>query len=538
MKVIPELTDLELRNLSSSAEAKVYREFVKDNSEGTSDWVVVHSLGLANHDRKPYAEMDFLVITPFRYIGLEIKGGRVRCKDGRWLFTDRYGNENSKPESPLDQARGATFALRDFLKRKLSVRYFKFGFATMFPDIDASQSPFGTEWGEIPIYSKNDADKPISEFVRKVVQYWDGKKAGFDDIPPYYSTLIKELVLPDFDLKPTRYERYRELERTVNALTEQQYALLKFARKVPRFVVQGPAGSGKTFLALEDCALAVADGKRTLYVCSRDDFLCYVANEIIPTKFARLKNNPFFSSCSTESMVEGSVHFDLIVVDEAQDYMNQEMFLVLLDTLSGGVANGIFHIFYDDRQVVGYSQFDRFFLPWLKTQYAFVPLQLNQNCRNISSVVQGTVYLTGIDAGEPMVTSGDGDPVRTEEFQTDYELEAKVALEIEQLMMPEEGLNLSDIVVLVDNNRLQETLHSLKGRWPGIRIVKIDDYKGKESEFVICVIESLGSEFDAKRLYVGMTRAKKGLKIFMSNMALNAIRNHLQKLQDRRNRHV
>lgn len=528
MRVIPELTELELSNLPSAAEAKIYREFVRDNSEVAADWLVIHSLGLANHNRKPYAEMDFLVITPSRYIGLEIKGGRVRCSDGRWWFVDRYGNENSKPESPLDQAKGATFALRDFLREKLPIRYFKFGFATMFPDIDATQSLFGTEWGSIPIYSKNDAKKPISEFIDKVMQYWNGKRAGFDEISSYYAMLIKELVLPDFDLKPIRQERYCELEKTINALTEQQYSLLKFARSVSRFVVQGPAGSGKTFLALEDCALAVAEGKRTLYVCSRDEFLHYVLDEIIPQKFAQLKGNALFGTCSIESIADETEQFDLIVVDEAQDFMNQKIFLVLLNKLVGGVADGLFHIFYDDRQIVGYSEFDRSFLPWLKSQYMFVPLQLNQNCRNISFIVHGTKFMTGIDAGEPMVNYGAQDAVHTEEFLKDYELEEKIALDVERLLMPEEGLDLSDIVILVDNVRLCEILQSLKGKWRGLCISVIDDFKGKEAEYVICVIENSGSKFDAKTLYVGMTRAKKGLKIFLSHLALETIRGHLK----------
>ena len=531
MRIIPELTDAELRELSSSAEAKIYREFANDNSAGTSDWLVIHSLGLANHDRKPYAEMDFLVITPLRYIGLEVKGGRVGCRDGRWWFTDRHGNENSKPESPLDQAKGATFALRQFLKSKLPIKYFKFGFATMFPDIDASASTFGAEWGEIPIYSKRDLERPISEYINQVVQYWDGKKAGFDEISPYYAALIKDCILPDFDLKPTRIERYRELEQSINALTEQQYSLLKVTDGIPRFVVKGPAGSGKTFLALEDCALAVGKDKNSLYVCSRDEFLRYVKGAIIPNRFVRLKDSAKFCACSMESLASMNKRYDLIVVDEAQDFMNQEKFLALLNQLNGGVADGKFHIFYDDRQVVGYSQFDRTFLPWLKAQYSFVPLQLNQNCRNLSAIVQGTKFLTGIDAGDALILSNGGDPVRTDVFVSDYDLMGKIASDVEQLLLPEEGLGFFDIVVLTDSCELYETLQSLRGKWPGIRIHRIEDFKGQESEFVICVIGSEEGRFDPKTLYVGMTRAKKGLKIFMSQHILKLAKEYLETIR-------
>lgn len=524
MRVIPELTDAELDALPSAAEAKIYREFVKDTSPGTEGWLVVHSLGLANHDRKPYAEMDFLVLTPERYVGLEVKGGRVSCHDGRWTFTDRNGHTNQKPESPIDQAKGAVFALRDFLRRKIPVTYFKFGFASVFPDIDTSASPFGTEWGEIPIYSRKDMAHPISAFVNRVLSYWAGKHAGFCDISPYHQQLIKDLILPDFDLKPVRWERYIELEKTINCLTEQQYKLLGFAKDIPRFAVRGPAGSGKTFLALEDCHRLANSGRSVLYICSREDFKRYVEDVLIPNRFVGLKNDDRFHMCSNEQLPSKDARFDAIVVDEAQDFMDNGNFLKLLEHMKGGAANGLFHIYFDDRQVVRYSSFDQNFLPWLKAEYGFVPLELSHNCRNVGTIVDGTTFLTGVDAGTPLVTSSPGDPVQTFKYDTPASLVADISVEVARLLHPDEDLKVSDIVVLAEAKSVCNVLMALKVEWPNLRVFQSADFKGMEAEYAICVLGDEDGCFNELESYVGMTRAKKGLSIYLTAKTVDSAR--------------
>lgn len=516
MKVIPELTETELSRLPSSAEAKIYREFVKDDSPQTESWLVVHSLGLADHVRKPYAEMDFLVLTPRRYVGLEIKGGRVACRDGRWIFTDRNGHANEKPESPIDQAKGAVFALRDFLKHSIPLRFFKYGFASVFPDIDATATPFGTEWGAIPIYSKTDMTRPISEFVCRVLDYWDGKNAGRDGLTEYDIRLLKDRILPDFDLRPSRYERYQELEKTINALTEKQYSLLSVAKDIDRFALTGPAGSGKTFLALEDSVLNIRRGRKTLFVCSRETFRVYVVEKLIPLHFAQLVGAKDFEVCSFEALPPDLGLWEVIVVDEGQDFMDSRSFLLLLDHLEGGASGGRFHIYFDDRQVVGYSSHDRMFLPWLRTEYGFVPLSLSQNCRNVSVVVEATRYLTGIDTGEALVPGAGDEPARSTAFDSPEDLLPLVEKDVERLTHPDEGFEVGDLVILSERRSLLPVLEKLKNRWPMLRVVFSDDFKGQEAEYAICVLGDENEAFDASRSYVAMTRPKKGLSVYLT----------------------
>ena len=58
----------------SAAERKL---FVVLQDELSDEWTVLHSLGSTLHDRKPWAEIDFVLVGPAGVYCLEVKGGRV-----------------------------------------------------------------------------------------------------------------------------------------------------------------------------------------------------------------------------------------------------------------------------------------------------------------------------------------------------------------------------------------------------------------------------------------------------------------------------
>ena len=73
-------------------------------------------MGLAKRPKGPYGEIDFVVLIPSGVVVcLEVKGGRVSCKDGIWRTVDRCGTTELK-KSPFMQAREGMFAL--FMRSK------------------------------------------------------------------------------------------------------------------------------------------------------------------------------------------------------------------------------------------------------------------------------------------------------------------------------------------------------------------------------------------------------------------------------------
>ena len=79
-------------------------------------WTAYHSLNCSEHAYKHWAEIDFLVVGPEAILVLEVKGGRVHCKDGLWTYTDRFGRSRTSSEGPYGQARSAMYALRGSLR--------------------------------------------------------------------------------------------------------------------------------------------------------------------------------------------------------------------------------------------------------------------------------------------------------------------------------------------------------------------------------------------------------------------------------------
>ena len=104
--------ELEGKVFPSAAERKVAARL----RAGLDDrYVVMHSVGLARHARKRWAEADFVVIGPEGVFCLEVKGGRVSRRDGMWSFVDR-DDRDVEGESPFDQAGGAAGALAAYFR--------------------------------------------------------------------------------------------------------------------------------------------------------------------------------------------------------------------------------------------------------------------------------------------------------------------------------------------------------------------------------------------------------------------------------------
>jgi len=111
--MIPSVVSPEIK---SNAEKKIF-EWFRDSPD-TDGWIILHSLGIANHRSLMYGEIDFFVIAPkLGIFALEVKGGRVSRIDGNWHFTNRYGEKSSRCRGPFEQASEGIFSLMKAVKK-------------------------------------------------------------------------------------------------------------------------------------------------------------------------------------------------------------------------------------------------------------------------------------------------------------------------------------------------------------------------------------------------------------------------------------
>ena len=78
----------------------------------TASWTAYHSLGLSSAYTGAYGEIDFVAAIPGRgLLCIEVKGGRVECRQGVWTTTNRSGETTAYRRSPFQQAREGMFKL-------------------------------------------------------------------------------------------------------------------------------------------------------------------------------------------------------------------------------------------------------------------------------------------------------------------------------------------------------------------------------------------------------------------------------------------
>ncbi len=97
------------RQTKSEAERRVYSALKTSLPE---EWYAWHSLKLRTKMKGEFSEADFIIADPNRpfVLILEVKGGQIKQRDGRWL-------QNNLPlkEPPLDQVHS--------FRRQLIVRF-------------------------------------------------------------------------------------------------------------------------------------------------------------------------------------------------------------------------------------------------------------------------------------------------------------------------------------------------------------------------------------------------------------------------------
>src|SRR5687767_7939684 len=68
--------------------------------------IALASVNLSRHEYQRWGEIDFVVLSSAGVLVIEVKGGKVTCRDGIWRFEDRWGRVVEKATSPMAQAQG------------------------------------------------------------------------------------------------------------------------------------------------------------------------------------------------------------------------------------------------------------------------------------------------------------------------------------------------------------------------------------------------------------------------------------------------
>lgn len=524
MRMLPDV----LLHTSSRAESRLFG-LMRDVELGP-DWTAYHSLNCSEHAYKHWAEIDFLVVGPEAILVLEVKGGRVRCSDGIWTYTDRFDRTRTNSEGPFGQARSAMYGLQRLFSERYRIEPVisgraTFGFGVLFPDVD-----WELDTPEAPATITADRSMLMTStatgrFLRHLSHYWRGKSSHSVSLSPNDLREIRAKIRPDVDVYPPLSLRLGLVLDEMQHLTEEQYERLECIEQNERAIVSGGAGTGKTFLLLQCARRRAAIGDRVLIV---------VHSEVLAAYLRKAVEDPTIQVRSSASLVGAVTEpVDLLLVDEGQDLMTFDELTQLSATVVGGLDTGRWCWFMDENNQAGVAGgFDREALEYLQTGLSTgrpVRLPLKRNCRNTKEIVRQVQLWTGADLGRTEV-SGVGTPPRLVIVHPSDAPEAAVEPVLRRVL--EEGTNPEDIGIVTNGatpppffGKLPSSMRrlftplsvatvssELKGR-----IVWGPDsaFKGLERP-VVLVLAYDDEPGNQPSLYVAATRANYGLWVFAS----------------------
>ena len=537
----------------SRAERTVFRK-LKEETPDT--WVALHSVGLINHASKPWAEIDFVVITVDGVLCLEVKGGSVVHREGDW-----YQNERRMKESPFAQAGGGASALYDYLATHVQpVRHSFVGHGVLFPEATFSLDLPAVD--RQMIFDDRDLPRPMSDYIERLTRYWQTNlQRKFGRQPQGLDRAARSLVVhelaPDFELVPSLRARLHDVEDELIRLTEQQKELLDGLIETPRVVVRGGAGTGKTLIACAEAARLSETGKDTLLVCYsarlaahlrpllsmagvRVAHLHGLMSELIeeagmrdrlPAVHARDLFDIHYPELAIEALEQlgrfGSV--DALVVDEAQDILKPLHVLFLDALLEGELAGGTWRLFHDPNQDIFLggppAELDR--LETVATCY-----RLTRNCRNTREVAMATSILSGVAVSETLDVDG---PDVSEHWYADTRTQHKLLLGQLRTWV-EQGVSPADITILTPGRLERSPLAEIQpSKLPRpivdvshagsddpnkIRFSTVASFKGLESEAVLLTgVSDLTETTTLSLLYVAASRARVLLSLVLDEQS-------------------
>jgi thymidine kinase len=538
------------------------RFFVKLAGEpGTEDWVAFHSLGLSSSYTGHFGEIDFVIIIPGRgVVCVEVKGGGVSQRDGLWTSKDRFGVVHELKRSPFAQAKSAMFKLRKaveerFGKSSNEVRV-PFGYLVVLPDVDCP--PPCPEFGHADVIDRNDLDKNIARLISdcpSLTAALTDRARGLGAAP---FNNLRSFFRPDFERVLAAGASLKPIEEGLKALTDEQYEALDTVELNSRCVVIGPAGSGKTTLAVEYARRLSAENKSVLLACYNrmlGEWLGERTRAMGPGKvvagslhklleerikasqlaqeFARHRDHPdLFSELyplyGAMALDEANERFDAVLIDEAQDF-KAETLVALADAWTRDVSSAQIVLFGDyTKQAIYGTPKDS--LDVARSCLGGFVVPLHKNCRNTRRIAVQTSHLSSFHGLKLYPNQPEGEAVETLFYKDRGEQPHQLSRIFRQLK--DEGIPPDDVVVLgkyrLENSavsslppdspwRLAEASLSARAK-KEVAYSTIHAFKGLESAVVVLVdVDSLEEGEGEALLYVAMSRGRARLYMLLDS---------------------
>ncbi|PSL08453.1 nuclease-like protein [Haloactinopolyspora alba] len=490
-------------------------------------------------------EVDLIVLMPGSgAVVVEVKGGAVTHDGETWWQTSANGH--CRRIDPIYQVRSAKYALRRYLEsdprwRDQSRGRFRWAHVLVVPHTEVDDDFARPDCPRWSIAGRRDLHDLAGRLWDVPVRQESANRVFTADDADTVIGILRGRNLPQRDVVALAAER----EHVAEQLTQDQAVILAATSKLHRVEVRGGAGSGKTWLALEQTRRLARGGAKVALTCYSRGLAEFLRRTVAAWprrhrpayvgEFHALgvqwgaapgtdDDSDFWERRLPNQMVDLAAElsdghrFDAVVVAEAQDFAESwwpALLAALRDDESGGV-----HAFTDDGQRV----FQRYGRP----PVPLVPLVLDHNLRNTVQIADTFIPLTPM----PMRLMGsEGPNVR---FVPSPSAEALDRADDEVDALLDAGWRPEDLALLTTGSRNPEQVaRQAEGQnaywatfWDDDQVFygHVLGFKGMERRAVVLALnESELRERSKERLYVGLSRARDTLVVVGDPEQLRAI---------------
>lgn len=541
-------------NVVSPGEIELFRRL--DTEPGTSGWVVFHSLNIARHTSQVQGEADFVIVIPDKgVLVVEVKAvQRVRYENGTWFL----GQVPPTHKGPFKQADDNMRSLKTRFDTFPSLKSVLLGKCVVFTDVDFG--PNSTEWNDWEVIDKRklSLERTVGSLFSGVVDHWKNllhEKHGFRNSEPSSDQIgiIENLLRPEFEVFESPRSRLLRLNQDLKHYTEEQYGAIDAMTHNKRVIFEGPAGTGKTMLAIEAARRSAAEGRKVLFLCFNHLLGAWIKNETEPlegikatTLHGHLREISEIESIperadstfwdhltlkALENLLEKQIEpFDELIIDEAQDILLNPIFLDVLDlSLKGGLPGGNWRAFGDFEKQAIYQRPDSLSLENLlntRLPNIFV-YSLRNNCRNSPRIAELVHQLGGLKPGYRKILRKDDGNNPKQLYYSSEERQLEI-LAAELSSLEENGFKRSEIMILSPKRPSDCAASKLPGNWKDrvrpfviasgnqIRFSSIHAFKGMEAPCIVVTdLESVSDDL----FYIAITRTLHRLVLLISEDA-------------------
>lgn len=548
------IPSVEATELEHSSEAHVY-EALKDQL--SDDFTVIHSYPWLRpwreQDSLAEGETDFVILhRQYGILVLEVKGGNGIRYDGKNWYRDTSRGPK-RFQDPFEQARRNMHALIDIVEERsggtLTKYDFVYGYAVAFPHADYEELPPSHANRAIIISQRHLAF--MEGAVRTALRAWGHPRNKLRS--NQYHILLNECLMPRFSMIRRIGPEIASAADRLLELTEQQAQVFEGLYAQERVVVEGVAGSGKTFLALNRALSFARAGKRTLFLCYNSALAHWIRHQVdndLHTSEHRAKlsvrnfhalakelaeragvhfkpvgggpPSPHFWDDDAADLLEQSVwildgrgenvRYDALVVDEAQDFARNWWYALTQSLLRDD--DGPLYAFMDPNQSLRGK-------PETPPVIFDATFRLTTNCRNTRKIAVASAAILELQF-QLFARAPAGPAIVMHHARSRDEQKAVVCKQTSRLLAGG-GVKPNQLVLIAPSSKSKSSISSVReingvplttclDDWydgKGVLVTTSRSFKGLEADVVMLYdMGEFGGLFQKEDLYVACTRPR------------------------------